>query len=46
MELGAASPTSAAGRGLDTALALASAAVIAWGVLGLGWSVFTVMVAF
>jgi Family of unknown function (DUF6498) len=46
MQLGAASPTSAAGRGLDTALALASAAVIAWGVLGLGWSVFTVMVAF
>ena len=46
MELGAASPTSAAGRGLDTALALASAAVIAWGVLGLGWSVFTVMALF
>jgi hypothetical protein len=46
MELGAASETSVAGRRLDTALALASAAVIAWGVLGLAWSVFTVMALF
>lgn len=44
MEPGAAPATS--GRGLDAALALASAAIVALGVLGLGWSVFTVMVVF
>lgn len=38
--------SAAAGRGLDTVLAIASAAVIAWGVLGLAWSVFTVMALF
>lgn len=32
--------------GLDRALALASAAVIAWGALGLGWSPFVVMMLF
>lgn len=34
------------GRTLDAALAIASAAVIAYGVLVLGWSVFTVMALF
>ena len=32
--------------GLDRALALASAAVLAWGVLALGWSPFVVMMLF
>ena len=35
-----------AARGLDVALALAGAAVIAWGVLALGWSPFFVMLLF
>ena len=35
-----------AAAGLDLALALASAAVIAWGVLALGWSPFVVMMLF
>lgn len=46
MELQSTTAASAVGRGLDAALAIASAAVIAWGVLGLGWSVFTVMALF
>lgn len=36
----------AMGRLLDAALAIGSAAVIAWGVLVLGWSVFVVMALF
>jgi len=36
----------AKGRLLDAALAIGSAAVIAWGVLVLGWSVFVVMALF
>jgi Family of unknown function (DUF6498) len=39
-------PSAIAGRGLDTALAIASAAVITYGVLFLGWSVFVVMALF
>jgi hypothetical protein len=35
-----------AARGFDIALALAGAAVIAWGVLALGWSPFFVMLLF
>jgi hypothetical protein len=37
---------STAGRGLDALLAIVSAAVIAYGVLALGWPVFTVMALF
>jgi Family of unknown function (DUF6498) len=33
-------------RGIDAALAVASALVIAWGVLALGWPVFFVMALF
>ena len=39
-------PSGIVGRGLDTALAIASAAVISYGVLFLGWSVFVVMALF